>query len=75
MTKVGKETVETPPPLPPDEQFLSIDDAAKFAGGISPARIRAALLRRELRRFKAGPGKNARTLVALSDLRRFIREA
>lgn len=57
------------------ERFFTIDGAAQYCGGISPATIRLALTRREMRRFKAGKGRNSRTLIALSDLQRFVREA
>ena len=58
-----------------EETYLNLADAATFCGGVSVATIRAAILKKELRRFKAGRGKNSRTLVALSDLRKFVRQA
>jgi hypothetical protein len=66
--KKGKQT----PLVIPGADYLTIERAAAFCGGISEARIRLALTRGELRRFKAGSGSHARTLVAVSDLRKFI---
>lgn len=56
------------------DRYFTIPRAAEYCGGISEARIRLGLARGEFRRFKAGPSSHARTLIAESDLRKFIRQ-
>lgn len=58
-----------------DETYLSVADSAKFAGGISSATVRRFLTQGLLKRYKCGPGRNARTLVCLADLKKLIRPA
>lgn len=52
------------------ETFFSIEDAARNLGGISPWTVRAWLSQRRLKRTKVG----RRTVIAESELRRFVRE-
>lgn len=57
----------------PPKKYLPIKAAADWLS-VSPATVKLALSKRHLRRFKAGRGAKSRTLIAIADLEKFVRE-